>query len=124
MAASAALPISTVLKRGQGLLTAFLLWLRVLRGAFASRRERGQTCTLRACHLPDVQTRPHCELLSGIVNMVGIDYLAQGSPAGDVSTVPSAAGMPKAGVPFVFQLIFCARVVRLMSHAPLIVSFA
>src|ERR1041384_3901356 len=45
IAASAALLISNVQKRGHGLLTACLLSIRVLRWARASRRKRGRTCT-------------------------------------------------------------------------------
>lgn len=46
------------------------------------------------------------------------------SPDGPVITVPSFAGEPKLGVPFEFQLTFCAIVYLLPSHEPVLVAVA
>jgi hypothetical protein len=50
--------------------------------------------------------------------MLCLRYQDAGSPEGTGRAVLSEAGIPKLGVPSAFQVNFCARVVRFMSHPP------
>lgn len=51
---------------------------------------------------------------------IALDY----SPDGPVNVVPNLAGVPKFGVPFEFQLTFCAIVYLFPSQAPALLAVA